>query len=68
MHNFVVSCAAVAYLGANAYAIVKVGAIRSAGSRKRLLLYGVPFILWGAVIVMGLKLMEMMSRFDEWAA
>jgi hypothetical protein len=64
MHNLVVSSLAVAYLAANTYAIVKVGA----RSRKHLLLYGVPFILWGSVILMGCKLMEIMRRFDEWAA
>ena len=68
MHNLVVSCLAVAYLAANVYAIVKVGVFELARSRKHLLLYGVPFILWGSVILMGCKLMEIMRRFDEWAA
>ena len=53
MHNLVVSCLAVAYLAANVYAIVKVGVFELARSRKHLLLYGVPFILWGSVILMG---------------
>jgi hypothetical protein len=68
MHNLVVSGLAVVYLGANVYASVKVGAFESARSRKQLLLYGVPFILWGSLIVLGCKLMEIMRRFDEWAA
>jgi hypothetical protein len=68
MRNLVVSCLAVAYLAANVYAIVKVGVFELARSRKRLLLYGVPFILWGSLILLGCKLMEMMRRFDEWAA
>jgi hypothetical protein len=68
MHNLVVSCLAVAYFAANVYAFVKVGAFELARSRKHLLLYGVPFILWGSVIVMGCKLTEIMRRFDEWAA
>ena len=68
MHNLVVSCLAVAYLAANVYAIVKVRAFELARSRKHLLLYGVPFILWGSVILLGCKLMEIMRRFDEWAA
>ena len=50
MHNLVVSSLAVAYLGANTYAIVKVGVFELARSRKHLLLYGVPFILRGSVI------------------
>ena len=66
MHNLVVSSLAVAYLAANTYAIVKVGVFELARSRKHLLLYGVPFIL--SVILMGCKLMEIMRRFDEWAA
>jgi hypothetical protein len=68
MHNLVVSCFAVAYLAANVYAIVKVGAFELARSRKHLLLYGVPVILWGSPIPFGCKLIEIMRRFDEWAA
>jgi hypothetical protein len=68
MHNLVVSCLAVAYLAANVYAIVKVRVFELAGTRKHLILYGVPFILWGSVILLGCWLMEIMRRFDEWAA
>ena len=68
MHNLVVSSLAVVYLSANAYAIVKMRVFESARSRKHLLLYGVPFILWGSLILLGCKLMEIMRRFDEWAA
>jgi len=68
MHNLVVSCLVVAYLSANVYAIVKVRVFELASSRKHLLLYGVPFILWGSLILLGCWLMESMRRFDEWAA
>jgi hypothetical protein len=68
MHNLVVSCLAVAYFSANVYAIVKMRVFELARSRKHLLLHGVPFILRGSVILMGCKLMEIMRRFDEWAA
>ncbi len=68
MHNLVVSCLAVAYLAANVYSIVKVRTFELARSRKHLVLYGVPFILWGSLIRMGSKLVEIMRRFDEWAA
>ena len=68
MHNLVVSSLAVSYLAANTYAIVKMRVFELARSRKHLLLYGVPFILWGSVILVGYKLMEIMRRFDEWAA
>ena len=68
MHNLVVSCLVAAYLGANAYAIVKVRVFELARSRKHLILCGVPFILWGSVILLGCWLIEMMRRFDEWAA
>jgi len=68
MHNLVVSCLAVAYLAANVYAIVKVRLCELARSRKHLILYGVPFVLWGSVIMLGCWLMEIMRRFDEWAA
>ena len=68
MYNLVVSFLVVAYLAANVYAIVKVGVFELARSRKHLILYGVPFILWGSVILLGCWLMEIMGRFDEWAA
>jgi hypothetical protein len=68
MHNLVVSCSVAAYLAANVYAIVKVRVFELARSRKHPILYGVPFILWGSVILLGCWLMEIMHRFDEWAA
>ena len=52
-HNLVVSFLVVAYLAANVFAFVKVGAFELARSRKHLILYGVPFILWGSVILLG---------------
>jgi len=58
----------VAYLSANVYTIVKVRVFEFARSRKHLLLYGVPFILWGSLILLGCNLMEIMRRFDEWVA
>ena len=68
MHKLVVSCLAVAYLAANVYAIVKVRVFQLARSRTQVVLYGVPFILWGSVILLGCWLIEIMRRFDEWAA
>ncbi len=68
MHNLAVSCLVAAYLAANVYAIVKVRVFELARPRKHLILYGVPFILWGSVILLGCWLMEIMRRFDEWAA
>ena len=53
MHNLVVSSLAVAYLSANVSAIVKMRVFELARSRKHLLLYGVPFILWGSLILLG---------------
>jgi hypothetical protein len=68
VHNLVVSCLVAAYLAANLYAIVKVRVFELARSRRHLLLYVVPFILWGSLILLGCKLMEIMRRFDEWVA
>ena len=68
MHDLQVSCLAVAYLAANIYAIVKVRVFELARSRRHLLLYAVPFLLWGSVVLLGCWLMEIMRRFDEWAA
>ena len=68
MHNMVVSCLVVAYLAANTYAFLTMRVFDLARSDKHLLLYGVPFLLWGSVILLGRWLMEIMRRFDEWAA
>jgi len=68
MHTLVASCLAVAYLSANAYAIVRMRVFALARSRKHLLLYGIPFLLWGSLILLGCKLMEIIDRFDEWVA
>jgi hypothetical protein len=68
MHTFVVSLLVVAYLAANGYASAKVGAFAFARSRAHLLLYGVPFLLWGVLILLGCKLVEVLRRLDEWAA
>ncbi len=46
MNNLIVCCLVAAYLAANIYAIVKVRVFELARSRKHLLIYGVPFILW----------------------
>lgn len=67
-HNLVVSCLVAAYLGANVYAMMKVRVFELASSPKRLILYVVPFMLWGCVILLGRWLMEIMRRFDEWVA
>lgn len=69
MQNLVMSSLAVAYLSANVYAIVKMQVFELARSRKHLLvlLYGVPFILWGSLILLGCKLMEVLRRLDEGA-
>lgn len=49
MHTLLVICLVTAYLAANVYSIVKVRVFELARSRKHLLLYGVPFILWWAM-------------------
>jgi hypothetical protein len=66
MHYLVASCLVVAYLSANVYAIIKVRVFELARSRKHLLLYVVPFLLWGSLILLGCKLTEIMRRFEEW--
>jgi hypothetical protein len=67
MHYLVVSGLVVAYLAANIYAMVRMRVFDLVRSRKHILLYGVPFVLWGSVILLGCKLIEVMRRFDEWA-
>ena len=68
MHISVAGWLAVAYLSANIYAFVKSRVAESARSRRHLFLYGFLFILGGSLILLGCKLMEIMRRFDEWAA
>ncbi len=69
MHNLVVSCLVVAISRrTSTLSTWKVRIFELASSRKHLLLYGVPFILWGSLILLGCKLTEIMRRFDEWAA
>jgi len=68
MHNLVVSGLVSAYFAANVYAILKVRVFELARSRKHLILYGVSFILWGSVTLLGCTLMEIMRRFVDWAA
>jgi len=68
LHNLLMTGLAVAYLSANVYAIVKMRVFDLARSCRHLLLYVVPFILCGSLILLGSKLMENLRRFDEWAA
>jgi hypothetical protein len=58
MHTQLVSCLAAAYFATNIYAIVKVR-FELARSPKHVLLYGVPFLFWGSLVLVGCKLMEM---------
>jgi hypothetical protein len=66
LNNLVVGCLVVAYLSANVYAAVKVRLSKIAPSRAHLVLYGIPFILWGSLILLGWKFSEVQRRFDEW--
>ena len=68
MHKLIVSCSVVAYLSANIYAFIKTRVFESARSHKHLLLYGVSFVLCGSLILLECKLMELLRRFDQWAA
>ena len=64
LHNLVMTCLAIAFLSANVYAIVKVRVFDLVRSRRQLILYVVPFILWGSLILLGCNLMEILRRFD----
>ena len=66
LHNLVMNCLAIAFLSANVYAIVKVRVSELVRSRRQLVLYVVPFILWGSLILLGCKLIEILRRFDDW--
>ena len=68
MHNVVVGCLIVVSVCANVFAMVKMRVFEAGRSRGHLLLYGVPFVLWGSVILLGCGVMEILRRFEEWAA
>lgn len=64
LHNLVMTFLAIAFLSANVYASVKVRVPELVRSRRQLVLYVVPFILWGSLILLGCNLMEILRRFD----
>jgi hypothetical protein len=68
LHILVMTSSAIAFLSANVYAIVKARVFELVHSRRQLVLYVVPFIVWGSLILVGCKLMEILRRFDGWAA
>lgn len=60
------SCLAI-YLGTNFVAAIKMHAFTMGRSFQRRIIDSVAFSLGGSVIVLGLGLMALMRRFDEWA-
>ena len=66
MHVFLLCISCVAYLSANIYATMKVGVFALRRSRTHLLVYAVPFLLWGSLILLGFQLTALMRRFNDW--
>ena len=51
----------------NVLAAIKVGAFTMGRSPQRRVIDTVAFLFWGSLIVVGLWLMTLFHKFDEWA-
>jgi hypothetical protein len=66
-HGLVFICLVAAYLLANLLAATKVRAFTMGRSPQRRVIDTVAFLFWGSLIVVGLWLMTLFRKFDEWA-
>jgi hypothetical protein len=67
IHGLVFICLVAAYLLVNVLAAIKVGAFTTGRSLQRRVIDTVAFLFWGSLIVVGLWLMTLFRKFDEWA-
>jgi hypothetical protein len=65
-HGLVFICLAAAYMLVNVLAAIKVGAFTMGRSPQRRVIDTVAFLFWGSLIVVGLWLMTLFRKFDEW--
>jgi uncharacterized membrane protein YcfT len=66
-HGLAFICLVPAYLLVNVLAAIKVGAFTMGRSPQRRVIDAVAFLFWGSLIIMGLWLMTVFRKFDEWA-
>jgi hypothetical protein len=66
-HGLVFICLVAAYLLVNVLAAIKVDAFTMGRSPQRRVIDTVAFLFWGSLIVVGLWLMTLFRKFDEWA-
>jgi hypothetical protein len=66
-HGLVFICLVAANLLVNVLAAIKVGAFTTGRSPQRRVIDTVAFSFWKSLIVVGLWLMTLFRKFDEWA-
>ena len=64
-HNVLLICLLTGYVTVNAVTALRSRTFLLAQSRARLALYGIAFLLWGSLIVLGIELMELMRRLND---
>jgi len=64
-HNVLLICLLTGYAAVNVITALRSRVFLLAQSRARLALYGIAFLLWGSLIVLGIELMVLVRRLDD---
>jgi hypothetical protein len=64
-HNVLLICLLIGYVAVNVFAAFRSRGFLLAQSRARLAVYGIAFLLWDSLIVLGIELMELVRRLDD---
>jgi len=64
-HNVLLIFLVTVYVAANAITALRSRIFLLAQSRARLALYGIAFLLWGSLIVVGIEFIEFVRRLDS---
>ena len=64
-HDVLLICLLTGYAAVNIITALSSRVFLLAQSRARLALYATAFLLWGSLIILGIKLMELVSRLDD---
>jgi hypothetical protein len=64
-HNVLLICLLTGYAAVNVITALRSRVFLLAQSRARLALYGIAFLLWGSLIVVGIEFMELVRRLDD---
>jgi hypothetical protein len=65
LHDLLLICLLIGYVAVNVFAAFRSRGFLLAQSRARLAVYGTAFLLWGSLIELGFKLMELLRRLDD---